>query len=89
MFNEKGYKAVCISVGATTNLTMHEEYYVYPNGENTFYVSRFPYPKKSLLGCYHKLHFKILEDITPTNAAIEEEPEIKENLMEEVQMSLF
>lgn len=62
--NKKGYRAVCINVGNTVNLEKYEEYYVYPNGENTYYVSRFPYPERSLLGCYDKLFFKVLEEVS-------------------------
>ena len=92
MFNEKGNKAECINVGKTINLTKYEEYYVYPNGENTFYVSRFPYPKKSLLGVYDKLFFRLKEDIAEIEtAAVEEIPasEIDPEPENYEQISLF
>lgn len=90
MYDEKGYKAQCINVGSTVNLTKYEEYYVYPNGPSTFYVSRFPYPKKSLLGVYNKLFFNVLEDIPEKEeAAVKKEPVHEFVEEQEQQMSLF
>lgn len=96
MATEKGYRAECINVGNTVNLTMHEDYYVYPNGKETFYVSRFPYPKRSLLGCYHRLHFRLLEEIPDMENTVAEEIPPVEEVQEVVaapeiqeQMSLF
>lgn len=92
MTNEKGYRAQCISVGAILSLEKYEEYFVYPNGEDYFYVSKFPYPQKTHFGCYSRLHFKLREEIkeiekeAATNIPIKEvEPE-PENYQ---QISLF
>lgn len=93
MLNKKGYRAECINVGNTVNLAKYEEYYVYPNGEATFYVSRFPYPERSTLGCYPKIFFKVLEEISEDEVAEETElapaVEIEVDPENHEQMSLF
>lgn len=88
MDNEKGYLAQCISVGATVKLEKYEHYYVYPNGADHFYVSKFPYPQRSYFGCYSKLHFKLEEPIIEAAADLPKQEVVSAPKIQE-QMSLF
>lgn len=96
MSNKKGYRAQCINVGATINLEKYEYYYLYPNGKDKFYVSKSPYSQRRHFGCYHKLHFRLIDEIPEKEEAAADEVPVVEEAQEIVsapeiqeQMSLF
>lgn len=93
MVEEKGYIAKCIDVGRTVNLKMEAEYYVYPNGKDTFYVSKYSFSKKAFMGCYSRNHFEIKGEIPNQEPKIEaaEDLPTEEIVLEDnyEQISLF
>lgn len=60
------YIAQCINSGGCLNLQNYEEYYVYDEGGENFYVSRLPSADKSYFGSYRKEMFKVLKKVDKT-----------------------
>lgn len=52
---------VCTESGATLTLIPGQKYYLFPNGPNHFYVSKFN-SKDAHFGCYRSNYFEIAEE---------------------------
>ncbi|WP_025731339.1 hypothetical protein [Heyndrickxia ginsengihumi] len=52
-------KGICIDPGNTTTLKINEEYYLFENGQDNFYVSRFDNPNAHF-GSFQKKYFKVV-----------------------------
>ena len=58
-------KCKCIDEGNTSTLRTNEEYYCFPNGDQYYYVSRFP-NKGAHFGCFNKSFFEeVVDSVEP------------------------
>ena len=57
-------KVQCIDVGGTTTLTEGNVYFLYPNGSEHAYISKFDNPSAHF-GCYRQSLFKELSQVAP------------------------
>ncbi|MDL4842815.1 hypothetical protein [Aquibacillus rhizosphaerae] len=55
-------KGVCLDASNTTTLEKDQEYFIFPNGESSFYVSNFD-RKTAHFGCYRASRFEVLKDV--------------------------
>lgn len=53
-------QGVCVDRGQTEVLEKGKTYYLFPNGDNHYYVSNFP-NEHAHKGCFHSKYFQILE----------------------------
>lgn len=81
-------KGLCVDPGGTTTLKEGIEYFIFPNGSNHFYVSKFDNPKAHF-GCYQK---ELFQEKTEEEAPElpQEPPMVKVDLkMDEVYKAFF
>ncbi|MGM0903086.1 MAG: hypothetical protein ACQEXB_18555 [Bacillota bacterium] len=53
-------QGICVDPGQTAVLTKGTSYYLFPNGANHYYVSKYPNPEAHK-GCYSKEYFQLIE----------------------------
>ncbi|SFM28795.1 hypothetical protein SAMN04487943_11236 [Gracilibacillus orientalis] len=78
-------KGLCINASGLTVLKAGQEYFVFPGGSNTFYVSKFN-NEKAHFGAFQRNRFEVIDDQEKI-----EQPEIleEEKFDQLVQMDLF
>ncbi|WP_244895461.1 hypothetical protein [Evansella clarkii] len=72
-------QGICIDKGDTLTLQEGKKYFLFPNGANHFYASRFN-SKRSHFGCYRAKHFEVIQ---------EEEEDTPETEVKFEQLALF
>jgi hypothetical protein len=55
------FQGVCIDAGATTILEKGKKYFLFSNGHDHYYVSKFP-KASSHQGCFHKSLFQVVQE---------------------------
>jgi hypothetical protein len=54
-------QGICVDTGATTVLEKGKKYFLFSNGPNHYYVSKFP-RESSHCGCFHKALFELVQE---------------------------
>ncbi|MBO0962515.1 hypothetical protein J1P26_22735 [Neobacillus sp. MM2021_6] len=54
-------QGICIDTGYTAVLQKGTSYYLFPNGDNHYYVSKFP-NEGAHMGCFQERYFQVLEE---------------------------
>jgi hypothetical protein len=67
-------QGICVDTGATTVLEKEKKYFLFSNGPDHYYVSKFP-RESSHCGCFHKALFELVqEDEWPPEPAADSIP---------------